>query len=110
MTVDEARKGLREARHWCRRPGFGLTAENPGRRTSWRGERQIPGAGPFRVHDKFYLPPHCRRFRKTELVDAGGSIRVNVLGHGIRPRSIHAAGSPAVRARAPTSGSGRAAG
>jgi hypothetical protein len=51
------------------------------------------------VHDKFIFRRIAADSRKTELVDAGGSIRVNVLqAMGFDLGSIHAAGSPAVRA------------
>jgi hypothetical protein len=51
------------------------------------------------VHDKFIFRRIAADSRKIELVDAGGSIRVNVLqAMGFDLGSIHAAGSPGVRA------------
>jgi Uncharacterized protein conserved in bacteria (DUF2252) len=51
------------------------------------------------VHDEFIFRRIAADSRKIELVDAGGSIRVNVLqAMGFDLGSIHAASSPGVRA------------
>lgn len=51
------------------------------------------------VHDKFIFRRIAADSRKIELVDAGGSIRVNVLqAMGFDLGSIHAAGSPGIHA------------
>jgi hypothetical protein len=50
------------------------------------------------VHDEFIFRRIAADSRKIELVDAAGSIRVNVVqAMGFDLGSIHAAGSPGVR-------------